>query len=200
MSKQSTFLKRVRKYHTCYSLGFKRDDMCDKCKYFKDKADGLAGRRPKKDALPKCEKIWFKACNDKINVHTVNTKNHFIKLLEQYGYKVSHDIVEMEGGKRLYGVYVNPRKEDENTTKKLKPTVQDKLSKTSINVSTSETLNEIHPNLMCTEGLNDTQDRSNLMWSNNSKSSLIVNIFQKNYVTNWNLSLKKYQTTIQLKR
>ncbi len=43
MSKQSTFFKRIRKDHTCYSLGFKRDDMCDKCKFFKDKEDGLAG-------------------------------------------------------------------------------------------------------------------------------------------------------------
>ena len=85
--------------------------MCDECKYFKDKADdGRAGRRPKKDALPKCEKNWFKTCNENSNVHTVNTKNRFIKLLEQYDYKVSDDIDEMEGGKRLYGVFCQSKK------------------------------------------------------------------------------------------
>ena len=101
MSKQSTFFKRVRKDHTCYSLGFKRDDMCDKCKFFKDKADGLAGWLPQKDAFPKCEQNWFIKYDESSNVHMVNTKNHFIKLLEQYGYKVSDDTVKMEGGKRL---------------------------------------------------------------------------------------------------
>ncbi len=75
--------------------------MCDKRNFFKHKADGLAGWRPQKDALPKFEQNLFKNCNEISNVHMVNTKNHFIKLLEQYGCKVSDDIVEMEGGKRL---------------------------------------------------------------------------------------------------
>ena len=67
--------------------------MCNKCNFFKDKGDGLAGQRPQKETLPKCEQNWFQKCDESINLHTVNTKNHFIKLLEQYGYKVSDEIV-----------------------------------------------------------------------------------------------------------
>ena len=76
--------------------------------------------------LPKFEQYWSKKCDKSSNVHTVNTKNHFIKLLDKYGYKVSDEIVEIEGGKRLYSVYVNQTKDEECIIKK-----QDQQCKTN---------------------------------------------------------------------
>ena len=60
-SKKMTSLKpmrRVRKDHTCRSLGLLGLDlchMCDKCKYFQMRVDGLSGRRPGKSQMEKCE-------------------------------------------------------------------------------------------------------------------------------------------------
>ena len=60
--------------------------------------------------------------------------------------------------------------------KKARPTVQDKLSKTSTNVSTSETLDEVHPNLMCIEGV-DPEDPSILVWSKSCKTTFDGKIY-----------------------
>ena len=64
MSKPSpTF--RLRKDHTCHSIGpfgLDESEMCDKCKFFKQRKEGLCGRRPGKNAVPKCEKPWMIIC------------------------------------------------------------------------------------------------------------------------------------------
>ena len=57
-----TPMLRVRKDHTCRSLGplgLDLIDMCDKCKKFQMRVDGLSGRRPSKSEMEKCEKSWF---------------------------------------------------------------------------------------------------------------------------------------------
>ena len=54
-------IRRVRKDHTCRSLGLSGldlCDMCDKCKHFQMRLDGLCGRRPGKLQIEKCEKPW----------------------------------------------------------------------------------------------------------------------------------------------
>ena len=53
---------RVRKDHTCRTLGLEGNDlsdMCDACKYFQMRVDGLCGRRPGKSQIEKCEKPWI---------------------------------------------------------------------------------------------------------------------------------------------
>ena len=53
MSKTPPPKRRVRRDHTCISLGLKgtnNSHMCDNCKEFQMRRDGVSGRRPGKNA------------------------------------------------------------------------------------------------------------------------------------------------------
>ena len=42
----------------CIAIGLSEGSMCDNCKFFKARLNGMAGRKPKKTEEPNCEKIW----------------------------------------------------------------------------------------------------------------------------------------------
>ena len=53
---------RVCKDHTCILIGLvgrELTHMCDKCKIFQLRLDGISGCKPGKNASPKCEQPWF---------------------------------------------------------------------------------------------------------------------------------------------
>ena len=71
---------RVRRDHTCRSLGLEGLDlchMCDKCRHFQMKIDGLCGQRPGKSYKERCEKSWMipKGMPDETNYKTLEKKN-----------------------------------------------------------------------------------------------------------------------------
>ena len=116
-SKKMTSLKpmrRVRKDHTCRSLGLLGLDlchMCDKCKYFQMRVDGLSGRRPGKSQMEKCEKPWN--IPNGISKHTpyrlIEKKNASIEILKEYNYKVVDDSCEKNSSSRLISMSTSYR-------------------------------------------------------------------------------------------
>ena len=97
--------RRVRKDHTCISLGLVGQDlqhMCDKCKFFQLRLDGISGRKPGKNAIPKCEKPWFISIGRNTPHGLIEKKRMFIKILNDYNYKVIDDTCDNNNGSRLY--------------------------------------------------------------------------------------------------
>ena len=97
---------RVRKDHTCISLGLIGLDfshMCDKCNFFQRRATGMEGRKPGKLELPKCEKPWY--IRNGITNHTpyrlIEKKRKAIEILSLYNYKLQDDDVDKNSKSRL---------------------------------------------------------------------------------------------------
>ena len=98
---------RVRKDHTCISIGLVGRDlmhMCDKCKFFQLRIDGISGRKPEKNASPKCEKPWFIPIDKHTPQRLIEKKRTFIKILHEYNYKVIDDECDNYNGSRLYNL------------------------------------------------------------------------------------------------
>ena len=97
MSENTTPPRRIRRDHTCRSLGLDGLDlchMCDKCRHFQMRIDDLCGRRPWKLQKEKCEKPWIipKGITDETNYRTLEKKRKIIKILKsEYNYKVVND-------------------------------------------------------------------------------------------------------------
>ena len=94
---------RVRRDHTCISLELFRNnekDLCDKCYAFRQRQKGI-GRRPGKNAVPKCEKPWFLLNIDKQPSRLIAKKEKCIKLLKEYGFKVTDENCERKQESRL---------------------------------------------------------------------------------------------------
>ena len=107
-------IRRVRKDHTCRSLGLSGldlCDMCDKCKHFQMRLDGLCGRRPGKLQIEKCEKHWN--IPNGITKHTpyslIEKKKASIEILQEYNYKVIDDSCEKESNSRLVSMSTSYR-------------------------------------------------------------------------------------------
>ena len=101
--------RRVRKDHTCRSLGLEGLDlchMCDKCRHFQMRIDGLCGRRPGKLQKEKCEKPWIipNGITDKTQYKTIEKKRRMIEILKEYNYKVVDDSCEKITKSRLISV------------------------------------------------------------------------------------------------
>lgn len=97
-------MRRVRRDHTCISLELfdnEDSDLCDKCYAFRQRLKGI-GRRPGKNAKPKCEKPWFLTNINSREVRLVNKKKKAIEVLGKYNYKVSDEEVERDIESRLY--------------------------------------------------------------------------------------------------
>ena len=114
MSTPLTPMLRVRKDHTCRSLGplgLDLIDMCDKCKKFQMRVDGLSGRRPSKLEMEKCEKSWF--IPNGITKHTpyrlIKKKEKSIQILKKYNYRVLDDGCEKQSSSRLFYMSTNYR-------------------------------------------------------------------------------------------
>ena len=109
MSKPSpTF--RLRKDHTCHSigpLGLHESEMCDKCKFFKQRKEGLCGRRPGKNAVPKCEKPWMicGGITKQTPTRLIENKKKYILILKKYGYTVVDNKFDTESKSGLH--YIN---------------------------------------------------------------------------------------------
>lgn len=84
---------QVQRDHTCISLHLKgrnNSHMCDKCQQFQMRLDDDSGRRPAKNATPKCEKPWIiqSGINSQTKYQTVKKKRKFIVILTLYNYTV----------------------------------------------------------------------------------------------------------------
>ena len=106
---------RVRKDHTCRTLGLEGNDlsdMCDACKYFQMRVDGLCGRRPGKSQIEKCEKPWIirSGITDKTHFRLIEKKRKAIDILSRYNYKVIDDNYKKETKSRLIYTSTNYRK------------------------------------------------------------------------------------------
>ena len=106
---------RVRKDHTCISLGLIGLDfshMCDKCNFFQRRATGMEGRKPGKLELPKCEKPWY--IRNGITNHTpyrlIEKKRKAIEILSLYNYKLQDDDVDKNSKSRLISMSCDYRK------------------------------------------------------------------------------------------
>ena len=66
MSNKSTRWTRNKSSESCYDLELDKSDMCDKCRDFKIRMNGI-GKKPRAGTLPKCERI--KPLNKKRQVH-----------------------------------------------------------------------------------------------------------------------------------
>ena len=95
---------RVRKDHTCISIGLLGRDlmhMCDKCKFFQLRLVGISGRKPGKNTSPKHEKPWFISIDKNTPQRLIEKKRTFIKILHEYNYKVIDDECDNDNGSRL---------------------------------------------------------------------------------------------------
>ena len=98
---------QVRKDHTCISIGLVGRDlmhMCNKCKFFQLRLDGISGRKPGKNVRSKCEKPWFISVNKNTPQRLIEKKRTFIKILHEYNYKVIDDECDNDNGSRLYNL------------------------------------------------------------------------------------------------
>ena len=56
MSNKNTRWTRNKSSESCYDLKLDKSDMCDKCRDFKIRMNGI-GKKPRAGTLPKCERI-----------------------------------------------------------------------------------------------------------------------------------------------
>ena len=91
MSNKSTRWTRNKSSESCYDLELDKSDMCDKCRDFKIRMDGV-GKKPRAGTLPKCERI--KLLNKKKNryIYKDKVKDHFLEALSRKGFLSSSDI------------------------------------------------------------------------------------------------------------
>ena len=100
---------RVQKDHTCRSLGLEGLDlchMCDQCRHFQMRIDGLCGWHPEKFQKEKCEKPWVipNGITDKTQYKTIEKKRRIIEILIKYNYKVVDDNCDKKIESRLISV------------------------------------------------------------------------------------------------
>ena len=98
---------RLRKDHTCHSIGpfgLEESEMCDKCKFFKQRKEGRCGRRPGKNTVPKCEKPWMicGGITKQTPTRLMANKKKYILILKKYYYTVIDDDCDKESTSRLY--------------------------------------------------------------------------------------------------
>ena len=91
-------IRRVRKDHTCVSLGLvglELSHMCDRCKVFQQRRSGV-GRRPGKSEVPKCEKPWLipNGINQVTSYTLIRKKRRAIDILQMYNYKIVDESCE----------------------------------------------------------------------------------------------------------
>ena len=76
-------------------------DFCDKCYVFCQRQKGI-GCCPSKNAVPKCEKPWFQLNINKQPSCLISKKEKYIKLLKEYGFKVTDENCERKQESILY--------------------------------------------------------------------------------------------------
>ena len=98
---------RLRKDHTCHSIGpfgLEESEMCDKCKFFKQRKEGRCGRRPGKNTVPICEKPWMicGGITKQTPTRLIENKKKYILILKKYYYTVIDDDCDKESTSRLH--------------------------------------------------------------------------------------------------
>ena len=91
MSNINTRWTRNKSSESCYDLKLDESDMCDKCRDFKIRMDGV-GKKPRAGTLPKCERI--KLLNKKKNryIYKDKVRDRFLEALSRRGFLSSSDI------------------------------------------------------------------------------------------------------------
>ena len=93
---------------------------CDQCKYFLDRKNGLTGRKPSKNAIPKCEKPWFFKIHDGSETRLILEKRKAIENLRKKGYTVNDDNYNVTSFSKLYSspLHINKPKSKSESCKK----------------------------------------------------------------------------------
>ena len=91
MSNNNTRWTRNKSSESCYDLDLDKSDMCDKCREFKNRMEGI-GKKPRKGTTPKCERIKLFQTKNNRYIYKDKVKAQFLVALSKEGFLNSSNI------------------------------------------------------------------------------------------------------------